>query len=160
MKRLIFVITLAAMIALVIPGRQASAQNADPLNGTWHLNLDKSKFRSGPVPKSQTRTYEVSADSVKQSIDGVDSQGKPVRSRFTAKYDGKDYPVTGNPDADTIAVTRTGPYSGRSTLKKDGKVVQQTIRTVSKDGKTLTLANRGTNSKGAKIDQDLVFDKQ
>ena len=90
----------------------------------------------------------------------IDSQGKPVRSRFTAKYDGKDYPVTGNPDADTIAVTRTGPYSGRSTLKKDGKVVQQTIRTVSKDGKTLTLANRGTNSKGAKIDQDLVFDKQ
>ena len=160
MKRLMFVITLAALFALAVPARQASAQNADPLNGTWHLNLDKSKFRSGPAPKSQTRTYEVSGDSVKQSVDGVDSQGKPVHTSFSAKYDGKDHPVTGNPDADTIAVTRTGPYSGRSTLKKDGKVVQQTIRTVSKDGKTLTLANRGTNSKGAKIDQDLVFDKQ
>ena len=160
MKRLIFVITLAAMIALAIPGRQASAQKADPLNGTWHLNLDKSKFRSGPIPKSQTRTYEISGDSVKQTVAGVDSEGKPVRMAFTAKYDGKDYPLTGNPDADTIAVTRTGPYSARSTLKKDGKIVQQTMRTVSKDGKTLTLANRGTNSKGAKIDQQLVFDKQ
>ncbi len=159
MKRLMFVITLAALFALAVPARQASAQNADPLNGTWHLNLDKSKFRSGPAPKSQTRTYEVSGDSVKQSVDGVDSQGKPVHTSFSAKYDGKDHPVTGNPDADTIAVTRTGPNSARATMKKGGKVVQQTRRTVSKDGKSLTLATRGTNAKGEKIDQTLVFDK-
>ena len=89
---------------------------------------------------------------MKQSVDGVDSQGKPVHTSFSAKYDGKVHPVTGNPDADTIAVTRTGPNSARATMKKGGKVVQQTRRTVSKDGKSLTLATRGTNAKGEKIE--------
>jgi hypothetical protein len=160
MKRLMFVITLGAVLALGIPPRPALAQNADPLNGTWRLNLEKSKFRSGPAPKSQTRTYEVSGDSVKQSIEGVDSQGKPVHSGFTGKYDGKDYPVTGNPDADTISIRRIDPHSAKSVMKKDGKVVLQTTRKVSKDGKTATFTTKGTNAKGEKIDNVLVFDKQ
>jgi hypothetical protein len=160
MKRLMFMITLAAVFALAIPASPVSAQNADPLNGTWTLNPAKSKFRSGPVIKSQTRTYEVSGNSVKQSLEGVDSQGKPVHSGFTGKYDGKDYPMTGNPDADTIAVQRIDPYTAKSVMKKDGKVVMQTTRKVSKDGKTATFTTHGTNAKGEKVDNVLVFDKQ
>jgi hypothetical protein len=152
-------ITLAAAVVIAIP-THAWAQGADPLNGTWHLNAGKSQFTAGPALKSQTRTYQVSGESVKQVLDGIDSQGKPVHIEFTARYDGKDYPTTGNPDADAIAVKRLDKYSARSELKKDGKVVQTTLRHVSKDGKTLTLKTKGTDAKGEKIDNVLVFDKQ
>jgi len=160
MKGLLYVITLGAVVALAIPGGQVWAQGADPLDGTWTLNVAKSKFNSGPTIKSQTRKYEVSGDSVKQTLDGVGADGKPAHMTFNAHYDGKDYPTTGNPDADTIAVKRTDRYSAKSTLKKDGKAVQTTMRHVSKDGKTLTMKTTGTNSKGEKVDNVLVFDKQ
>ena len=99
-------------------------------------------------------------DTVKQTLEGMDASGKPTHVTFTAHYDGKDYPVSGNPDADTIAVKRTDKYSAKSTMKKDGKPTLTTMRHVSKDGRTLTMKTTGTNSKGEKVDNVLVFDKQ
>lgn len=159
MKCLAGMITLGAVLALAIPALQVSAQSADPVNGTWNLNLAKSKF-SGSPPQSEMRTYEVSGDSVKTSTDRVDSQGKRVHTEAAPKYDGKDYPIIGNPDADTVAVTRVDAYSTASTLKKAGRTVIKTTRSVAKDGKTMTITVKGTNAKGEKIDNVLVFDKQ
>jgi hypothetical protein len=159
MKRPACMITLGAILALAILSPELSAQGADPVNGTWTLNLAKSKF-SGAPPQSETRRYEVSGDGVKTSTDRVDSQGKPLHTESAPKYDGKDYPITGNPDADTVAVTRVDAYSTMSTLKKAGRPVVKTTRTVAKDGKTMTITVQGTNAKGEKIDNVLVFDKQ
>jgi hypothetical protein len=160
MRQLVWMVTLATVFTLGIPGGRVWAQDADPLDGTWTLNVEKSKFNSGPTLKSQTRKYEVSGDAVKQTLDGVDGSGKHTHMTFTAHYDGKDYPVNGNPDADTIAVKRTDKYSAKSTLKKDGKPTLTTERHVSKDGKTLTMKTTGTNANGEKVDNVLVFDKQ
>lgn len=159
MKRLMSMILIGALCAMVIPAARVSAQSTDPVNGTWNLNLAKSKF-STSTPTSEKRTYEVSGDSVKQTTDRVRSQGKPLHMEFTAKYDGKDYPITGNPDADTIAVTRIDAYNTKSTLKKAGKAVIHTTRSVAKDGKTMTVKTKGTNAAGEKIDNVLVFEKQ
>jgi hypothetical protein len=152
MKQLALMFATAMVFALVVPGGSALAQDKDPLDGTWTLNAAKSKFNAGPATKSQTRKYEVSGDEVKQTLDG--------HMAFTAHYDGKDYPVNGNPDADTISVKRTGKYSAKSVLKKDGKPTLTTMRQVSKDGKTLTMTTTGTNAKGEKVDSVMVFDKQ
>jgi hypothetical protein len=160
MRHLIWMVTLVTVLTLGTIPRLVWAQDADPLDGTWTLNVSKSKFNAGPTIKSQTRKYEVSGDTVKQTLDGVDASGKPVHMTFNAHYDGKDYPVGGNPDADTIAVRRTDKYSAKSTQKKDGKTTLTTERHVSKDGKTLTMKTTGTNSKGEKVDNVLVFDKQ
>jgi hypothetical protein len=160
MKQLVLMITLGAFLTLALPGGHAWAQGADPLDGTWVLNLAKSKFTAGPKISSQTRKYEVAGDVVTQTLDGTDASGKPSHMTFTAHYDGKEYPVSGNPDADTISVVRSGKYSAKSTLKKDGKTMATTDRHVSKDGKTLTMKNVGTNAKGEKLDNVLVFDRQ
>lgn len=114
MRHLVWMVTLGAVLSLAIPGGRVWAQDADPLDGTWTLNAAKSKFNAGPTIKSQTRKYEVSGDTVKQTLDGVDGSGKPTHMTFTAHYDGKDYPVSGNPDADTIAVKRTDKYSAKT----------------------------------------------
>jgi len=160
MKHFIWMVALGAVLTFAIPGGPVWAQAADPLDGTWALNAAKSKFNAGPAIKSQTRKYEVSGNEVKQTLDGTDANGKSTHVTFTAHYDGKDYPVSGNPDADTISVKRTDTHSAKSVLKKDGKTTLTTARHVSKDGKTLTMTTTGTDAKGEKVDNVLVFDRQ
>ena len=75
----------------------------DPEIGTWKLNEAKSKIGAGS-PKLTTVVYEAAGDSVKVTVDGTDADGKPLHSEWTGKYDGKDYPVTGDPNTDTRSV--------------------------------------------------------
>jgi hypothetical protein len=159
MQSLVRTLAFGAVLTLGVPAVSLFAQAADPASGTWELNLAKSKFSPGPAPKSQTRTYEVTGDDVKYSLKGIDADGKPALVEYTAKYDGKDYPVTGATDFDTISLKRVNATTAKATLKKGGKVVQTARRVVSKDGKTLTLTTKGTNAKGQTVNNVAVFDK-
>ncbi|MEQ1697920.1 MAG: hypothetical protein ABL901_18965 [Hyphomicrobiaceae bacterium] len=81
-----------------------SARAADPsMTGAWELNIAKSSS-TVPLPKSQTRTYEATAQQEKMTATGVDAKGSPVSIQFNASFDGKDYPYQG-PNADMIAIT-------------------------------------------------------
>jgi hypothetical protein len=90
----------------------------------------------------------------------VNADGKETTTQITYQLDGKDYPVTGNPDADSNAVTQVDSNTAKFSLKKAGKVVQTGSRTVSKDGKTLTVKSKGTTAKGEEFENVLVFDRQ
>ena len=136
------------------------AEGLEQLAGVWDLNVARSRFTPGTEMKAQTRVYEVKGREVKQSIDSIDGQGRAVHNSSTAVYDGKDHPLDDNPDADTITAKETGPLTGVTTLKKDGKVVQTVTRTLSADGKTLTFHYQGSNAKGLKVDNLLVFEKR
>ena len=160
MQPLFRMLAIGAVLALGFPAMSLWAQAADPASGTWELNLAKSTFSPGPPPKSLTRTFEVSGADVKYTLKGIDAEGKPTLVQFTAKYDGKDYPVAGSPDFDTISLKQVDPATSVATLKKGGKLVQTTTRVVSKDGKTLTLTVKGKNAKGQAVNNVMVFDKQ
>lgn len=60
---------------------------------------------------------------------------------YALKYDGKEYPAArrGSKGRDTISSILLDQYSTEYTLKTDGKVTGRGIRTVSKDGKTLSI---------------------
>ena len=75
-------------------------------------------------------------------------------------YDGKDYPFTGSPDADSIALRRVDANTTEATLKKMGKVSLTTKAVVSADGKTRTLTTTGTDRRGQKVNNVAVFEKQ
>ena len=107
--------------------------------GTWKLNVAKSKYSPGPAPKSATVTYEAAGDGYKRTGESVAADGKKTSFEYTAKYDGKDYPIKGSENFDAIAVKRIDDHNAEATLKKAGKVVANTKRNVSKDGKVLTL---------------------
>jgi hypothetical protein len=133
---------------------------ADPAVGTWELNVAKSKF-TGPAPKSETRTYSESADGSVTLIEKpVSADGKESTVSMTYKRDGKDYPVEGSTTIDSISVKRISSRTLGFSGKKAGKVVMRGHRTVSKDGKTLTLTEAGTDENGAKFRETLVFDKR
>ena len=135
---------------------------ADPVIGTWKLNLAKSKYSPGPPPKSVTLRYEPSGEGVKLTSEGVDAEGQPISIQFTANYDGKDVPYKGGGPlgADTIAIKRINASTTESTLKRGGKVVGTSRRVVSSDGKVLTITTTGTNAKGQKVKNVAVYDKQ
>jgi hypothetical protein len=136
------------------------AQAADPLIGTWELNVAKSKFSPGPAAKSQTRIYEAAGEGVKYTARGIAADGKPTLVQYTASYDGKDYPITGQPDAETISLKKIDAYTTEATQKRAGKVVITVRREISKDGKTMTVTSKGTNAKGQALENVLVFDRK
>jgi hypothetical protein len=137
-----------------------AAEPTQPTSGTWELNVAKSKFSPGPPWKSQTRTIESTDDSVKYNRKGIDAEGKSSQAEYTAKYDGKDYPLTGVAGTDTIAQRRIDPSTVDFVQKKDGRVAIKGRSRVSKDGKIMTVASKGTNAKGQKFNDVMVFEKQ
>lgn len=129
------------------------------MTGTWKLNEAKSKFARW-APKNNTVVYEVAGDKVKVTVDGTDSDGKPRHNEWTGKFDGKDYPVTGDSNSDTLAYKKVDGRTLELTVKKDGKVTATGRIAVSADGKSRTVSMSGTNAKGSKVNNTAVYEKQ
>lgn len=154
--------TMLLVGALVLSPFAQAQSKPDAVIGTWTLNPAKSKYDPGPAPKSNTLTFAVAGDGIKVTAKGQDAAGNPTSTEYTAKYDGKDYPLTlvGSPDYDHVSLKRIDAFRADGTRKKAGKVVQTYTRVVSADGKTLTLTVDGTDSKGRKVHNVIVYDKQ
>jgi hypothetical protein len=133
---------------------------ADQSSGTWKFNADKSKYSPGPAPKSLTVVVESDENNYKLEATGTDGQGKPTHVQYSAKFDGKDYPVTGMANADTVSVKRIDANTVEVAQKKDGKVVMTVTSKVSGDGKTRTSTWRGKNAEGKEVHNVVVLDKQ
>lgn len=127
--------------------------------GTWKLNETKSKFPAGAT-KNNSVVYEAAGDQVKVTVDGTDPEGKSTHNEWTGKFDGKDYPVTGDPNADTRAYKKISERTLAMTVKKAGKTTITGRIEVAADGKTRTVTTRGTDAKGAKVTTTAVYDKQ
>ena len=149
--------TTLLLVALVL---NVSAAPADEHSGTWKMNPAKSNYSPGPAPKSITVKIASDADNMKLTSDGIDAAGKPTHVEYTAKFDGKDYPITGIPNADTIALERLDASTIRSTTKKGDQVVMTVTSVISKDGKTRTATFKGKNAEGVEVNNVVVYDKQ
>ena len=137
----------------------AFAQN-DSQVGVWKLNVAKSKFSPGPAPKSATTTIVAVGAGTKVVVDQTMADGTARHWEFTANYDGKDSPVTGNPDADTVARTRIDATTVQTVTKKGGKVVTTQTSAVSSDGKTRTVTTKGVNASGQPVHNVAIYEKQ
>jgi hypothetical protein len=133
---------------------------ADDVNlGTWKLDEAKSKIGAG-APKNTTVVYEAAGDSTKVTVDGVGADGKPSHNEWTGKFDGKDYPVTGDSTADMRSYKRINDHTLALTNKKNGKVTVTGKITVAADGKTRTVVINGKDAEGKKITSTAVYNKQ
>ena len=150
--------TTALLLAILFVG--ATLCLASDLNlGTWKLNEAKSKIDAG-LPKNLTVVYTAAGDSVKATVDGVDGKGNPTHSEWTGKFDGKDYPVTGDPTSDTRSLKKIDDHTMELTSKKAGKVVITGKLVIAPDGKSRTLTISGTDASGKKVSATSVYDKQ
>jgi hypothetical protein len=131
----------------------------NPHLGTWKLDEAKSKVRPG-TQKNLTVNYEAVGDNIKATLDGVDGQGKPTHNEWTGKFDGKDYPVTGDATSDTRSYKKIDDRTMEATAKKDGKVTLTARIAISADGKTRTLTTHSSDSAGKKVTSTAVYEKQ
>jgi hypothetical protein len=148
------------LVGAVLAIGSGTALAADAVEGTWKLNLSKSTFSPGPAPKGQSRTYVESAQGMTVTVKTTAADGKESTSTILFKDDGKSYPATGNPDFDAISAKRVDALTLNSTQTKAGAIVGTAVRTVSKDGKTLTFTQKGTHANGGKFEDVSVYDKQ
>jgi len=168
-KRLIVFGILFLIACASLLGQITAATN--PILGTWRLNLEKSKFESGPPPRGQTRQYSQRHDGlIVANIWSINAQGNPTFTQTVSKYDGKEYgqynqttletfQATGTQTANTQAFAVVDAYTVDITNKVDGRVSTTSRRTVSEDGKTMTHVVKGTNAQGKPYTNLLVFDK-
>jgi hypothetical protein len=154
MKTRTIVVTLALCF---VAGTLCFASNVQM--GTWKLNEAKSKIAPG-MPKNNTVVYEAAGDKVKVTVEGTDSAGKPTRNEWTGKFDGKDYPVIGDPTSDARSYKKVNDRTLELTVRKGGRVTSSGRIVVSADGKSRTVTTSGTDAHGKKFKSVAVYDKQ
>ncbi len=150
--------TLALTLVLGFAGAAVSLAQS-PQMGTWKLNEAKSKVPAGFM-KNTTVVYEMTGDSVKVTTEGTDAIGKPLHTEWTGKFDGKDFPLTGDPNADSRSYTKVSDHTLSMTNKMGGKEVVKGRIVVSADGKTRTLKTSSMDSAGKKVSNLAVYDKE
>jgi len=156
-KRLLVALGVVLVVADIV---SVSAQASDPRIGTWKLNVAKSTFSPGPAPRSNTMKIEASGQGEKLTTEGVNAEGGRTALQYTANYDGKDYPISGAPNADMISLKRIDARTIERTNKKDGKVNVTITYVVSQDGKTMTTTVKGTNAQGQTVNNVAVWERQ
>jgi hypothetical protein len=153
-------LVLSAMLAFALTSVASAADAPDPAIGAWKLNLEKSKFPAGSAPKSETRTYAAAAGGLATTVTGIDADGSAVSESATLTYDGKDDAWTGSTTFDALSAKKINHTTVRAELKKDGKVVGHTTRSITGKGKVLTLTTALRTAKRGTIHEVAVYDKQ
>jgi hypothetical protein len=180
MKRSLLVLggTVAIACSTILPA-QTPAPYANPLIGTWKQNMDKSMYSPGPPPPrgvGSVRQYASGDDgSIVAVTFNIDAQGLPsLGAVAAANYDGKEYAQhtiatlatslgshIGPKIERTIAYKPVNQYTVEITQRQDGRVVNISTRTISRDGKTLTeRVDFMDPVRGERINNVLVFEKQ
>jgi hypothetical protein len=148
---------IALTISLVFVSAAIGFQD-NPNMGTWKLNEAKSKFAG--KARNHTVVYEAAGDQVKVTVDGTDESGGAVHNEWTGKFDGKDYPVTGDANSDARSYRMVDKHTLGITGMKGGKQTMMGRIVVSADGKTRTVTTTMTDATGKKVTNVAVYDKQ
>jgi hypothetical protein len=143
-------------------GIQAAAQwTDDPRLGTWTINLAKSHFSPGAPPRSMTVLFEPYGDNgYRVTIDSVEANDEVTKHEYVASYDGKDYPVAGDPGRDTVSLKKIDRYILEYTNKRAGKVINSYREVIAPDLQSRSITQKGMSSRGVAVDNLIVYDKQ
>jgi len=145
-------------LALCLAGSAISLADS-PQMGTWKLNEGKSKLVKS-MGKNNTVVYESAGRTVKITVDGVDAKGNATHNEWNGKFDGKDYPVKGDPNIDTRSYRKITEHILDMANKKAGKVITTGQVVVSDDGKTRTVTLSGADPNGKQFNLRAVYDRQ
>lgn len=152
----------ALWMALSLASAQTPPSPMGPWVGTWRLNLEKSRYIPGPAPAPGTVTtfkMTLELDGFKYTLDTTLPDGRKTHAEAFGRFDGKEYPETGNPAADFNVFTRVDDSTYALVDRKGGKDVLSFRITISPDGKTRTSVASGKNAAGQAINNVGVWDR-
>jgi hypothetical protein len=134
----------------------AAAAVEDLGQGTWRFVAAESRYESAPAPKESKRQWIADGDGVKFIHDGVNAEGKPFHTEFRAKYDGKFVPFVGGTLYDSVALFWKNSRRVDQVFTMKGQVTVKATRTISKDGKKMTIDSRGKGFRNLLVYERLV----
>jgi hypothetical protein len=144
------------VLAVVLAMSLSLFAAGSPVSGTWKLDPAKS---TPPAPKSDIAVVDADENGLKFNEDIIDDKGETRKLSYEAKFDGKDYPVTGTLDADSISYRRLDAHTLKGTIKKSGKITAKLTVVVSKDGR-ITTVDFIDYSQATPVTSTSVYDKQ
>jgi hypothetical protein len=100
---------------------------SNAISGSWRTTKIENLSDNATV-----WTYKVSGDQITMT--------NPTGQEYTAKLDGTDSPMNGDPGITSVSVKMLGKDTYEETDKRDGKVIGVLRMTVESDGKTAKLA--------------------
>ena len=154
---------LAAVAVLALVAAAAAQSKDDPSLGTWKLNVARSKFTPGPPIKADTRSYELQDGWLIVTTETTQASGEKTGVRFAAKFDGKDYPQIGRfaPSVALISYQSVDRRTLKYTVKDTtGTVTSTNTRTISADGKTMTIEQKSMDANGRPVLNVELFERQ
>jgi len=155
------ILAVVGMTAVLIAAVALSAQSQESLFGTWKMDVAKSKYSPGPIPKSNISKWEAFQGGVKLTSDVVPAKGETQHWEVSGKFDGKDNPVKGNnPDADTFAFSKIDARTYEVVQKKGGKTTLTARIVVAADGKTRVTTISGSDAQGQTVNNSMFYEKQ
>ena len=135
-----------------------AADPEDAALGTWRFLPAESKYESGPAPRESQRVWEKTADGALRFVHtGTGANGQPFRTEFTARLDGKRHPVKGGSRYDSVVLERIDARTVKQTFRQGETVTVMARRTISADGKKMTIVAMGTNPDGKPFRNLLVY---
>jgi hypothetical protein len=158
-RRTVLIATTLLGLAITTP-QAAFAQSSQWLIGTWKTNLAKSTYTPGPLPRSQTLTFETEGQGHRVTVETINAQGNLAKAVFIRHDDGKSYPVTGNAAFDAEAFRTVNDSTAWVIRTKAGKVVMTIVAEMSADGKTLTDTVTGVDTNGQPFYAVAIREKQ
>jgi len=110
----------------------------DSFTCRWTYRSALSKM-STPGPRSWVKTIECEGDavSVREEIDF--GGGNEATVEIEAKFNGKSYPVSGSPVADTIAYTRLDSHTISGTACKQGIIAIRETLVAAEEGDSMRM---------------------
>jgi hypothetical protein len=154
-RSLVISATLISALVLALAVIALAADN--PFVGTWKMNPAKS---NGTNYKSYTIKVESRDNGFSAVQDIVNTEGKVIHATVMAKYDGKEYPLKGSPDADMMSFTKPDPNTVDYIVKKNGKEVQRGQAFISQDGKIWTDKGGGKDANEQAFTYTIIMEKQ
>lgn len=153
------VVTILFIFAAVA----TAAISADPWNGTWKLDPAKSKAPGGRIPHpSSTNIIEIQGETMHLISDQTDATGKLEHVEYTAKFDGKEYPVKTTPPGPqpyTISLKRINPRT-REFVEVIGTFTIKGQDILSEDGKSFSRIVKSKDAEGHDTSILQFFEKQ
>jgi formylglycine-generating enzyme required for sulfatase activity len=150
----------ALLFSLALAAANISAFAQSPAHmGAWKLDQSKSSA-TDDASRNTSVVYEADGDQTKITTHGTGPDGSPAHTIWTGKFDGMDYPVTGDPWANTRAIKVVDANTLAFTEKRAGEIIRTGRITLSADGKHRTTVLTMTGPDSKKATETLVYDKQ
>jgi len=135
---------------------------ADPITGTWKLDVGSSKFVQTP-PKEQIETYsELATGDIEMVLSKTQKEGAPTTTKLTWPAQGGVVhdPASALPKGETIIETLIGPGDWLAIFLTDGKQVATMHKVISRDGKAMVQTIEAVDSHGLPVEQVQVLHRQ